>query len=307
MQAVMLAAGQGKRLGKYTKENTKCMVEVAGKTLLEHAVESIKKAGIRKLVMVVGYQKEKLKHFVKEHIHGIEVIFIDNQEYENTNNIYSLFLAKEYLENDDTILLESDLIFEEDLISQLVADPRKNMAVVAKYEHWMDGTVVLVDQKANILEFIDKHNFSYEKIDQYHKTVNIYKLSKEFSKNQYFPFLQAYMKAYGKNEYYEAALKAIAYLSKSGLQAFHLQNALWYEIDDGQDLRIAQTLFSKGEDKIANYQKSYGGYWRYNKMLDFCYLVNPYFPTDTMMEKMTSFYEKLVRAYPSGMEVQASL
>ncbi len=307
MQAVMLAAGQGKRLGEYTQNNTKCMVPVGDKTLLEHTVTALKAAGIYKLILVVGYEKENLKNYVNSHITGMDIVFIDNDAYKTSNNIYSLSLARSYMEQEDTILLESDVIYEEDLIARLVRDPSPNLAVVAKYEQWMDGTVVLVDDEGHIIEFIDKKHFSFDRAGEYYKTVNIYKFSKAFSKKQYFPFLEAYMQVYGKNEYYEAALKALAYLSSSGLMAFDVGQSLWYEIDDPQDLHIANVLFSKGEEKLNNYQKSYGGYWRFSKIKDFCYLVNPYFPPKGMNDKLKYFLPTLVTSYPSGMAIQKAL
>lgn len=236
MRAVMLAAGMGKRLGKYTRGNTKCMVPINGRTLLEYAVDALKEAGISRLTMVVGYKGEKVKEFVRDHITGIEVDFIDNPDYAVSNNIYSLYLAREVLESDDVILLESDLIYDSSLIRRMVEDPLPNLAAVAKYHHWMDGTVALIDENRSIAELIEKKNFSYDMIDRYYKTVNIYKFSREFSCTQYLPFLHAYMQAYGTDQYYEAALRVIAYLSGSGLKAFDVAGLKWYEIDDGQDL-----------------------------------------------------------------------
>ena len=278
MQGLMLAAGMGKRLGKYTQGNTKCMLEVAGETLIERAVNALKSAGIHRLIMVVGYKSENLKNFIKQKIKDMEIIFIDNDNYDKSNNIYSLYLAKDWLEKDDTIMLESDLIFEDRMIQELVANKNKDVALVAKYEQWMDGTVVTIDSKNRITEFIEKKDFRFDRIDEYYKTVNIYKLSKEFSKNQYIPFLEAYMKAYGINEYYELALKAIAHLSRSTLKALPIGDIKWYEIDDAQDYDIVNCLFSKPEDTIKMYQKRFGGYWRFNNIKDYCYLVNPYFP-----------------------------
>ena len=79
--------------------------------MLEHAVEALKSAGISKLIMVIGYEAERLMEFVHNNIEGIEIEFVINSDYATTNNIYSLY-RKEYLTKDDTILLESDLIFE---------------------------------------------------------------------------------------------------------------------------------------------------------------------------------------------------
>ena len=294
----------GKRLGKYTQGNTKCMLEVAGETLIERAVNALKSAGIHRLIMVVGYKSENLKNFIKQKIKDMEIIFIDNDNYDKSNNIYSLYLAKDWLEKDDTIMLESDLIFEDRMIQELVANKNKDVALVAKYEQWMDGTVVTIDSKNRITEFIEKKDFRFDRIDEYYKTVNIYKLSKEFSKNQYIPFLEAYMKAYGINEYYELALKAIAHLSRSTLKALPIGDIKWYEIDDAQDYDIVNCLFSKPEDTIKMYQKRFGGYWRFNNIKDYCYLVNPYFPPQNMINKMMYLSKELISSYPSGLDIQ---
>jgi histidinol-phosphate/aromatic aminotransferase/cobyric acid decarboxylase-like protein/choline kinase len=304
MQAIILAAGKGRRLGKHTEKNTKCMLRVAGKTLLERAVDALKEAGIGKLVLVVGYQAENLRQYVTECIQGIDVEFVENPEYATTNNIYSLWLAREHLAADDTILLESDLIFESGVIRALVDCPAPDAATVARYEQWMDGTVTLLDDSDRIVEFVEKKNFAFSRAGEYYKTVNIYKFSRDFSRRHYLPFLEAYIQAYGQNEYYEQVLKAIAHLAHSGLKAFKLTGQKWYEIDDAQDLDIAETLFAESAEQLVRYQKRYGGYWRFSGLLDFCYLVNPYFPTPELVEKLKYFLEPLLTQYPSGLYVQ---
>lgn len=304
MQGLILAAGMGKRLGKYTQENTKCMLEIAGKTLVERAAEALKSAGINRLILVVGYKSENLKELVKRKIKDMDIIFVENKDYDKSNNIYSLYLAKEWLEKDDTIMLESDLIFENRMIQELVSNKSKDVALVAKYEQWMDGTVVTLDNKNKITEFIEKKDFKFDRISEYYKTVNIYKLSKEFSKKQYIPFLEAYMKAYGINEYYELALKAIAHLSRSTLKALPIGDIKWYEIDDAQDYDIASCLFANEKDSIRMYQKRFGGYWRFNNIKDYCYLVNPYFPSQNMINKIMYLSKELISSYPSGLSIQ---
>ena len=307
MQALMLAAGMGKRLGAYTNNQTKCMVKVGGKTLLEHAADALREAGIHKFVLVVGYEGEKLKAFAREKLADFELEFVVNEDYATTNNIYSLYLAREQLTADDTILLESDLIYESHLIRELVESDAPNMVAVAKYEHWMDGTVTLVDDDGLIREFIEKKDFSFASADRYYKTVNVYKFSREFSADQYVPFLCAYIRAYGENQYYEMVLKALAHLPFAGLRAFEMGSIKWYEIDDVQDLDIANTLFAKEEERLHAYELHFGGYWRYGNLKDFCYLVNPYFPPKKMLDQMRYFYPTLLTQYPSGMNVQKLL
>lgn len=308
MQAIMLAAGKGSRLGKLTKNNTKCMLEVNGVSLLERAINALLKADINKLIMVVGYKMDNLKEYIKEKglDKKIQIEYIDNYDYNTTNNIYSLYMAKDYFDKDDTILLESDLIYEEDVIKNLVDCKDKNAALVAKYEQWMDGTVVTLDNKRNITQFIEKSNFNFNDIDKYYKTVNIYKFSKEYMMNYYLPFLESYIKAYGKNDYYELVLKVIAGLPKSGLKGIEIKEKVWYEIDDCQDYDISTLLFSTDEDKLKLYQKRFGGYWRFENLKDYCYLVNPYFPTDSMINKIKINFKNLLTNYPSTMSIQSN-
>ena len=308
MQAIILAAGMGKRLGELTKNNTKCMVEVDGVRLIERALRILDRKNLNRIILVVGYQHENLMAFVNSLGIQTQIGFIINEVYDKSNNIFSLSLAKEQMIEDDTLLLESDLIFEERLIDMLLEDKRDSLALVDKFESWMDGTCIVVDQDDNITDFIPGKLLQYREKEQYYKTVNIYKFGADFSKNVYVPFLETYAKVMGNNEYYEAVIKLILLLDKNTMKAKRLQGELRYEIDDIQDLDIAQTLFI--EDDMQRYQylmKRYGGYWRFPHLQDYCYLVNPYFPTRRMQEEMESNFDILMRQYPSGMEVNSLL
>lgn len=304
MQALMLAAGMGRRLGRYTRNVTKCMLEVGNKTLIERAINALKLAGINKFCLVVGYESEVLIEYLDKNFPEMEFEYIHNKNYAETNNIYSLYMARKVLERDDTILLESDLIYEENIIREMVEAPEPNLVAAARYEQWMDGTVVLINSKKDILDFVEKNEFHYEDVDKYYKTVNIYKFSRDFAKQHYIPFLEAYIKAYGKNQYYETVLKAVAHIRKAKLKAFVLEKRDWYEIDDSQDLDIADTVFAPDDRILEAYEKHYGGYWRFPNVKDFCYLVNPYFPPEKMRNQMAYFFETLLTQYPSGMNIQ---
>jgi len=307
MQALMLAAGMGKRLGKYTENATKCMVPVNGKTLIEYAIEALIEADVKKLTLVVGYKKEVLKDFLKDKYNEIEINYIDNDVYDTTNNIYSLYMARDVLAQDDTILLESDLIFDKKIIQEIIEDKKPNLAVVSPFENWMDGTCALIDDQNIIKGILGKAEFNWDKTNHYYKTVNIYKFSKEFATTVYMPFLKAYQTAYGKNEYYETVLKVISFLGNSTFKAHAVDGSRWYEIDDPADLAIAETRFSLGKRHLYNVSISFGGYWRYPSMLDYCNLVNPYFPPKTLIKEMKSNFESLLTSYPSGDKQQSLL
>jgi len=305
MQALILAAGTGSRLGKYTKENTKCMLEVNGETLISQALNKLNNVGITKLILVVGYQKDNLMKHVGKKYKNINIEYIENPIFDTTNNIYSLFLAKDKLAEDDTILLESDLLFEESILEKLLDDKRKSLAVVDKYQSWMDGTSVTIDDEDNILNFFSKKSFRFENVSDYYKTVNIYKFSKEFSNKIYIPFLEAYSKAMGDNEYYESVLRVLTILDRHELRALRLDGEKWYEIDDIQDKHNAEIIFSESSaQKLSLMQKRFGGYWRFPEVKDFCYLVNPYFPPAKMQEEMKAYFYDLLSQYPSGLNTQ---
>ena len=309
MQAIILAAGMGKRLGEYTKNNTKCMVEVNGVKLIDRVISQLAKLHLNRLVLVVGYEGHKLKDYIGHRYDDIlKIEFVDNPVYDKTNNIYSLALAKKQLCEDDTLLLESDLIFEDSMLKMLIDNPYPNLALVAKYESWMDGTVVKINEFNEIVNFVPKEAFDWSEADKYYKTVNIYKFSKEFSQNVYVPFLEAFTKVMGNNQYYEQVLRVITHLHQSNLRALPIRpDQKWYEIDDVQDLDIASTIFSSGETKYHEYHKRYGGFWRFPNLLDFCYLVNPYFPTKKMRDEMRANFDTLLTVYPSGMFVNSLL
>ena len=307
MQAIILAAGMGRRLGEFTKNNTKCMVEVNGVRLIDRLLGQLSKLNLRRVVIVVGYEGAKLRDYLGKSYNGLTIEYVDNPIYDKTNNIYSLSLAKQQLIEDDTILIESDLIFEDSLFDKILSCEHRNVALVDKYESWMDGTMVRLDDDHNIVNFIPKKAFKYSDIDFYYKTVNIYKFSKEFSANVYIPFLEAYTQALGNNEYYEQVLRVITLLDSCDLKALPLSGQKWYEIDDVQDLRIAEAMFAEADAKLVKYQNSYGGYWRYPSLLDFCYLVNPYFPKPRMIEEIKANFENLLRDYPSGMGINSLL
>lgn len=308
MQAIILAAGMGKRLKELTQDNTKCMVKVNGVTLIERMLHQIEQRDVSRIVIVVGYKGELLKEYISTLGIKTPIVYVENEIYNKTNNIYSLALAKEYLCEEDTLLFESDLIFEGSLIDALLNDPRDTLALVDKYQSWMDGTCVKLTAQDDIAEFIPGSKFKFAEVDEYYKTVNIYKFSKHFSKTHYVPFLDAYTKALGDNEYYEQVLRVIAMLDDPVIKAKRLDGQLWYEIDDVQDLDIATSMFTPDSDeKVALLQDRYGGYWRYPKLLDFCYLVNPYYPPKKMVDEIGANFEKLLRQYPSGMRVNALL
>lgn len=308
MQAVILAAGMGKRLKELTKDNTKCMVQVNGVALIDRLLTQLSRLDLTRVIIVVGYKGENLVEHIGDRYAGrLNIEYVENPIYDKTNNIYSLALTKDKLLEDDTLLIESDLILDDRMFPLIMDNPHPNIALVAKYQTWMDGTMVRIDEENNVVNFVPKKAFKYSDVDSYYKTVNLYKFSKDFLQHKYVPFLDAYCAALGNNEYYEQVLRVICMLDNSDLKALPISNERWYEIDDIQDLDIAEALFASDEEHHRLYMKRFGGYWRFPGMLDYCYLVNPYFPSKRLKDEMRANFDTLLTEYPSGMYVNSLL
>ena len=308
MQAVILAAGMGKRLKELTKDNTKCMVQVNGVTLIDRLLTQLSRLNLTRVIIVVGYKGDNLVEHIGDRYAGrLNIEYVENPIYDKTNNIYSLALTKDKLLEDDTLLIESDLILDDRMFSLIMENPHPNIALVAKYQTWMDGTMVRIDDEHNVVNFVPKKAFKYSDVEFYYKTVNLYKFSKDFLRHKYVPFLDAYCAALGNNEYYEQVLRVICMLDNSDLKALPISNERWYEIDDIQDLDIAEALFASDEEHHRLYMKRFGGYWRFPGMLDYCYLVNPYFPSKRLKDEMRANFDTLLTEYPSGMYVNSLL
>lgn len=308
MQAIILAAGMGKRLKELTQNNTKCMVKVNGETLIERLLHQLDKVNLSRVIIVVGYKGQKLIEYINTLGITTPITFVDNPIYDKTNNIYSLSLAKDYMREDDTLLFESDIILEDRILTSLMEDQRETLALVDEYKPWMDGTCLRLDENDKIIDFISGKKFDFTNTKGCYKTVNIYKFSKHFADKQYIPFLDAYQEALGVNEYYEQVLRVITMLDGAEIVGKRLDGEKWYEIDDEQDLDIAETLFDRDPaDRVMRLEERYGGYWRFPELVDFCYLVNPYYPPKKMRDELKASFDVLLTQYPSGMRVNSLL
>ena len=307
MQSIILAAGLGSRLGELTKECTKCMVKINGITLIERMLRQLDRYGMDRIIIVTGYKGDILKDYVQNLRINTPVVFVDNSDYRHTNNIYSLWLTREFLEEMDSLVLESDMIFEDRVIEKMLAIDNGCGTFVASPRPWMDGSIVKLDKDNNIVYFVDDEEVKRIDPSYYHKIVSIYKFKKRYVSEKYMTYLNEYVKKNKDNNLYESLLKVIDLDVEKKIPAEILDEEQWYEINDIQDMDIAESMFADGNEKVRKYLQRYGGYWRYPAMRDFCYLVNPYFPNERFMNEMKSNFDVLVREYPSGMAVNSLL
>jgi len=200
MKAIVLAAGYGPRLRPLTDSLHKSMVPVSGVRIIDRIVDSLLLAGIREIVVVLGYKAEELRdHLTESHAGKAEFVFIENSRLRSTNNIYSLALALDKVD-DDFVLIECDVFFDLETIRDLVNYPWPNVAVVAKYKTSMDGTVVSVDARQIVtgVHPTEAQGPAFDFSDKF-KTLNIYKSSATVLREKLRKTVQFYTQAHSDN------------------------------------------------------------------------------------------------------------
>ena len=242
MKAVILAAGQGVRLRPLTNDIPKCLAQVHGKPLLHYQLESLNRAGFRHCVIVVGYLGHMVQHRFGSRFANMRITYVTNDAFENTNNIYSLWLARRHLD-DDILLLEADLLFEYGLLDDLIRGRYANAAVVDRFRPPMNGTVILAREGLSasmVLKSQQPADFDYRNAL---KTVNVYALSKETMKQQLLPTLDSDVAQGLTNEFYEAVLARL--IAQGDMEmAVHLTGRrTWAEVDTLEDLHEAERIF----------------------------------------------------------------
>jgi choline kinase len=250
MKAIILAAGYGKRMRPLTYNNHKTLFKVAGKSIIERIIDALSECNITEIYIVCGWFAEELKDFLNKKYPAFSINYIHNKYYASTNNIYSLSMALEQiLINKDILLIESDIVFEPAVLKLLIDSQHFNTALVDYYKTGMDGTVVSVFEN-KITQVIPPHlqgkNFNFS--DKY-KTLNMYRLSKDFVKTDFKRLLSYYAKAIDKNCYYEQILGIIIYMQKETIHAKILNGEKWAEIDDPNDLKAAEFIFNDSSKK----------------------------------------------------------
>jgi len=302
MKAVILAAGYGGRMSPLTKEIHKTLLKVNGERIMDLIIKSLINNNIKDIVIVTGYKKEQLKNHLINNFNDIPFQFIHNEKYATTNNIFSLALAFEQIKFDkDIIMIESDLIYSSDVIEKAINSKFKNLALISPYKIGMDGTVVeVLDDKIIGLYPPHLQGENFNLFDKF-KTLNIYKFSKEFCKNEFKKLLVYYAKSIDDNCYYELILGILIYMQRQEIFCEIVPNEKWVEVDDPNDLIGAEFHFNK-KNRISILEHSFGGYWNYD-IIDFCFIRNMYFPTKSMMAEMKNNLPFLLENYGSKQKV----
>ena len=242
MKGLILSAGMGTRLDPLTRTRPKCMVHVAGRPIMERQLDALRSAGVDNCTIVVGYMADAVRDHFGTRFHGVSLSYVENTVYDETNNLYSLCLAKAELD-EDTLLLEGDLIFDDQLISRLVGFEDGNTAIVDRFQSHMDGTVVLANggvAGAMVLKADQGPEFDYGPAL---KTVNIYRLSRETLAEAIIPEMEEFIADGRTDQYYESAFAKLIESGRMKMTVMMTEKNRWAEIDTLEDLRDAEKIF----------------------------------------------------------------
>jgi len=243
--ALLLAAGMGIRLFPLTQNSPKCLTLVNEKSILERLIISLQKQGFKRLVIVTGHHEECIREFLGTKFGSITIEYIYSPSYRITNNIYSLWMARERI-NEPFLLFESDLIFDASLLDGMIFPDR---IAVASIQPWMNGTTVSINQSQQVKNFRNDIATYLDEIR--YKTVNIYSFSLS-SWHAIVERLNQYISAGKVNCYYETVLGEMVADGNLSLMAVSFDNKLWYEVDTIEDLVKTEKIFSTDMKKIKH-------------------------------------------------------
>ena len=233
--ALLLAAGSGNRLQPLTDSIPKCLIEINGRPILERLIDNLCDNGFKRLVIVVGYMHHCIRRFVNEYAGDLTIEFITNPLYQTTNNIYSLWLARNKIQ-ESFLLVESDLVFES---SQLEGLLYPNKIAISRMQPWMNGTTITIDSLNRVQAFGMGGN-GYTEITRY-KTVNIYSLS-DSTWRKVVERLELHISSGKVNEYYEVVFKEMIADGSLSMDGVFFDPERWYEIDTPADLANAERI-----------------------------------------------------------------
>lgn len=280
----------------------KTLIEIGGRTILGRIVDGLLENGISSIVCVTGYRATEVEGYLLRAYPAIDLVFVRNERYRETNNIFSLSLALERMPLDeDVLLIESDIVCDPSVFARLVHTPHPNVALVDRFRPGLDGTVVSIADGI-VTSVIPPHlqtgDFSFT--DKY-KTLNIYKFSRAFCQSTLKRMVTYYANTIDANCYYELVLGILIYVQHAVIHAEFISSEQWAEVDDPNDLRIAEFLFNPAS-QAEHLAETMGGYWSLD-ITDFCFIRNMYFPTAAMLAELKSALPQLIQNYGSRQRV----
>lgn len=251
-KALILAAGAGKRLGTLTKDLPKCLLEIdpeSKKTLLDFSLEALKGAGIQKIVIVNGFAKDRLDNHIKNNWQKeFSFEFIFNNKFAEYNNIYSAYLAKD-IWDDETILLNSDIIFHPDILKDLSSQ----LPVLSSFlviDNTKELTLEAMKVKVNSNGEIKEINKNLDIEGSFGEYIGIIYLRGQ-ERIKFLESLEKNIKNRSFDLYYEDALGHV--LNEVSIYPYSTKEKPWTEVDTQEDYEIAKQIAKeiKKEERLA--------------------------------------------------------
>jgi len=244
MQVIILAAGSGTRLTPLTNRDPKSLVTVNGTSILVNALNALSEhKEVSEAIIVVGYKKDLIKKEIGPNFKGIKIRYVENDNWENTNNLYSLWIAQKYVKT-DFILMEGDIFFEPKILNPLFERRDRSIVLLGKYESYMSGTVAEVakqDSTVKKLHLYSMQDQSFVYTDKF-KTINICSFTFETFNRYLKPTMEMHI-GHCVHDYWELILGGLIYLHTPSIYAHIVDNIKWFEIDNENDLDAAEKLF----------------------------------------------------------------
>jgi len=282
----------------------KALLPVGGTRIIDRIMDALASVGVGTVTVVTGYRADDIEKAIRSAHPGLEVQFVHNPAYLETNNIVSLSLAFDSLAFDrDVLLLECDLVFDPSMLRLLIdhPGPGRNVALVDRYRVGMDGTVV--DVRDGYVTDVyptaaQRADFSYA---SKYKTLNIYRFDRDFCRGTLAPLVHTYANVIDSSCYYEIVLGMLTNIPSCGIAAVCVDPGRWVEVDDPNDLAVANYRFGP-EPRASTLDSLHGGRWNFD-VLDFTYPKNAYFPTGAVFAAMRHALPDLVTNYGSAQAV----
>ncbi|MBN4070851.1 phosphocholine cytidylyltransferase family protein [Olleya sp. AH-315-F22] len=228
--ALVLAAGTGSRLSPLTNDAPKCLTRVNEIEILGRLIETLHHYKFTRLVIVIGPFEQQIRDFIESISKNITVEYIVSPLYKTTNNIYSLWMAREKIK-ESFVLIESDLIFKSSQLKEMLLP---NKIAISHILPWMNGTTITTDKR--LPSQVTAFNLGgYSTNDTNFKTVNIYSFSPQ-SWSQVSKRLDSWILKGKVNDYYEAVFSEMIADGSLNFECVYFDSDFWYEIDTMEDL-----------------------------------------------------------------------
>ncbi len=240
MKAVILAAGVGSRVRPLTDNKPKSLLPINGKTILERMIENISSAGIRDIIIVTGYLEDQIKKFALENFPNLNINFVRNDKYLETNTAYSLLLARPFIGESEFIKFDADVVFEKEVLKRLIDSKYSTALCIDKNIHLDKEEVKVITDSQDMVEEVGK------KLDPHKskgESIGIEKIGTNASKLLFEQLKTLLKDKKNWNEYYDDSYTTLV---EKGVTfgAVDITGLKWVEIDTHQDYEDALKIFT---------------------------------------------------------------